>query len=833
QILANLKNPVVMPVLVDPAKFNPGILLQAQIGDAAQQTRTIKKVSARKETRSELSAAAHVENPVDEWLQSLFESELKLKPGQLDVQTSFADYGVDSILLVQILRNMNKELELELEPSILLEHSTIQTLSSWLEMTHPGAISRRFSLEPSLQNTKEGSVCEPQISGLRQESIKTRSKRRSRGTHFTKEEIAVVGMACRFPGAPTINEYWELLSRGKSAIAPVARDCWGIQTDYYAGLVDDIYGLDPQFFMIPPEDVRAMDPQALVLLEESLKAIYHAGYSHQELGGKNIGVYIGARSQGPVSISSLKKTQNPIMPVGQNYLAANLSQFYDFKGPSLVIDTACSSALVGMNMAVEAMQAGVVDSALVGGVSLLTSPHVHEMFARRNLLKKDGEFHTLDRRASGVVLGEGCGIVYLKPLTQAKRDGDSVYALIAGLSINNDGRTAGPATPNMEAQKSVMQSALKQSGCSSRELSYLDVNGSGSEVTDLLEIKAIASVYSPKGNSPQYLGSMKPNIGHPLCAEGIASFIKVALMLHHQRLVPFLSGQEPLQHYSVEESGFAFPRKEEAMEMKYAALNCFADGGTNAHVVLQEYSSSTHVIKHAPLPLPVMNRVDARTLKPFEEEIHTPEYSEERSLNHSFEASRVWSSKLTIDHPILANHKAYGQELLPGLAWIDLLYQWFEEAGYSPETLELRNLSIYRPLIVSKNVPANLTIEAKETEEGIWKVQVSEGSHTTADEQQDWLYITGEMHPVDPVTFKESVNLEETLSARDSETNLRQVYQHCQTQELVHTGMMKAEGSVYTTSNATWIHLKVNRECLDNNLFNFLKEHSSIEVPKI
>ncbi|MCP5007373.1 MAG: SDR family NAD(P)-dependent oxidoreductase, partial [Planctomycetes bacterium] len=810
QILANLGNPVVMPVIADPAKFNPEILLQAKIERTEQKTGSVRKSPVRKETTIRHSAASNAENPVQDWLQCLFKSELKLKYGHLDVQTCFAEYGVDSIFLAQIHRKINKELELELEPSILLEHSTIQDLSSWLQMTHPGAISKQFSLEPSLQDSKEGTVHEPKII----EPIKTRSIHLSRRTRATKEEIAVVGMACRFPGAPTLHEYWDLLSRGKSAIAPVAQDCWGMQTDYYAALVDEIYGIDPHFFMIPPEDVRAMDPQALVLLEESLKAIYHAGYNHQELGGKNIGVYIGARSQGPVDISNLKKTHNPIMTVGQNYLAANLSQFYDLKGPSLVIDTACSSALVGMNMAVEAMQAGVVDSALVGGVSLLTSPVAHKMFARRNLLKKNGEFHILDRRASGVVLGEGCGMVYLKPLSQAKRDGDSVYALIAGISINNDGRTAGPATPNMEAQKSVMHAALKQSGCSNRELSYLDVNGSGSEVTDLLEMKAIASVYSPNGNTPQYLGSMKPNIGHPLCAEGIASFVKVALMLDYQRLVPFLSGQEPLQHYSIEESDFAFPRKEEAMKMKYAALNCFADGGTNAHVILEEYSSSIYVIKHSPLPLPEMNRVDARTLQPFEEERHKPEHSKERILAHSFETSKVWSSKLTIDHPILANHKAYGQELLPGLAWIDLLYQWFEEAGHSLETLELRNLSIYRPLIVSKNVSAHLKIEAKETEEGVWRVQVSEGSHTT--EEQDSLYITGEMHPVNPVTFKESVNIEETLSAGDSETNLQQVYQHYQTQELVHTGMMKAEGNVYTISDATWIHIIINQKCQES-----------------
>ncbi|MCP4578891.1 MAG: polyketide synthase, partial [Deltaproteobacteria bacterium] len=281
-------------------------------------------------------------------------------------------------------------------------------------------------------------------------------------------------------------------------------------------------------FLIPEEDARAMDPQALLVLEESLNLFYHAGYSLEEVKGSSTGVYLGARSQNIPNEMDLQQTRNPIMTVGQNYLAANISQFFDLRGPSLVVDTACSSALVGMSLGIKDLTSGEIKTALVGGVSLLTNAGAHKMFQKRNLLSEDGSFHIFDQRASGVVLGEGAGLVLLKTLEQARKDGDHIYTVIKALAINNDGRTAGPATPNIEAQKEVMRAALRKSGKRPEEIVYIEANGSGLEVTDLLELKANESIYRSGSKVACRLGSMKPNIGHPLCAEGIAGFIKLA-----------------------------------------------------------------------------------------------------------------------------------------------------------------------------------------------------------------------------------------------------------------------------------------------------------------
>ncbi|MDO5977270.1 polyketide synthase, partial [Flavivirga jejuensis] len=346
------------------------------------------------------------------------------------------------------------------------------------------------------------------------------------------QSIAVVGMSCRFPGANDLEEYWDLLKEGRCTIDNVPFERWGHKNDHKAGMLDRIGQFDADYFMIPEEDARAMDPQALLVLEESLKLWYHAGYSHKEIKGKPVGVYIGARSQHRPEEAVLQQMKNPILGIGPNYIAANVSHFFDLKGPSMVLDTACSSALVGMDMAVQALENGEIESAIVGGVGLLPSDSAHRIFSQRNLLSKDGNFHIFDGRSKGIVLGEGIGMVLLKTMDKALDDRDQIYAVIQGIAVNSDGRTAGPATPNLEAQKSVMERALSKSGIKAEDVSHIETNGSGSRVTDLLELKAIQAVYRNTSKKPCSLGSVKPNIGHPLCAEGIAGFIKVVLTLH-------------------------------------------------------------------------------------------------------------------------------------------------------------------------------------------------------------------------------------------------------------------------------------------------------------
>ncbi|MEM9214083.1 MAG: SDR family NAD(P)-dependent oxidoreductase [Cyanobacteria bacterium P01_F01_bin.150] len=642
-ILTHKIGPVVLPAWVNSAHWNPQRLMQHHRQQASQSPPSSTSLSSKPSlntpssslnhqgaaiaTTSSQGSVSHRMTLKD--LVNLFAQELGMPAQKLDLNKSFADYGLDSIWLAQLASKLNQQLAERLDPSILYEYSSLHSLASWLASEQAPTLKANADHNPNPQNpvepnpidrphhTSAQTVANQQVSTQQQTSFIPAHQSNTSGTsahessHASRAlDIAVVGMSCRFPGANNIDEYWSLLSSGKNSIRPVPAERWSKETPFYAGLMDNINYFDPDFFLIPPEDAKIMDPQALLVLEESLNLFCHAGYALDEIKGRAIGVYLGARSQHRVNASDLYQARNPIVGA-QNYLATHISQFFDLQGPSLVIDTACSSALVGMNFAVQSLLSGEIDAAVVGGVSLLADEVAHQMFEQRNLLNQDAEFHIFDQRASGITLAEGVGLVLLKTVQQAQRDGDQIYAVIKGLAINNDGRTPGPATPNIKALKDVMQRALGQSAIQPKDIAHIEANGSGSEVTDLLELKAIEAIYRNDNQAPCSLGSIKPNIGHPLCAEGIAGFIKLVCMLKHQQRVPFLSGQTPLMHYDLNTSPFYFCRQSDAWtESPLIALNCFADGGTNAHVILAQWPQAAVDPQRQPIIPPTLKRTN-------------------------------------------------------------------------------------------------------------------------------------------------------------------------------------------------------------------------------
>ncbi len=634
-MLAAKLGPVVMPAVVQTGLWKPQRLMKARIEQEPVAVIGPSRSLTARETKGEEGDDF---SRVQAWLVGLFSQDLKIPPAKLDVDTPFQEYGVDSILLAQLLRSVNELLPEEIDPSVFYEYSTISLLTSWLVDNHAETF-REAAASAAWEEAEAGAsrgqsqkadrevrreVQERPSGQMSVQEIRSKAAADagpvtvSASIPTSASEIVVVGMSCRFPGASNLDEYWQLLSQGKAAIRPVPPGWRDFSQEFWGGFIADATYFDPEFFLLPEEDAAEMDPQALLVLEESLKAWHHAGYSLAELQGRPVGVYLGGRARYQPGEAGLDKTRNPIVVVGQNYLAANVSQFFDLRGPSLVVDTACSSALVGMHMALQALVSGEVEAALVGGVSLLHTDKTHLIFEQRRLLNPENRFHIFDRRAAGIVLGEGVGMVVLKTKQQALKDKDRIYAQIKGLAVNNDGRTAGPATPNIQAQKEVMLAALKKSKKRPEDIAYLEANGSGSEVTDLLELKAITGVYRSASKEPLALGSIKPNIGHPLCAEGIAGFIKTVLMLHHGRMVPFLSGQEAMKHFALEETPLYFCRESKKWTgmPRVAAINCFADGGTNAHVILQAHDDSENEgpYREALAPL-ALKRRDVRSMR--------------------------------------------------------------------------------------------------------------------------------------------------------------------------------------------------------------------------
>jgi acyl transferase domain-containing protein len=502
-----------------------------------------------------------------------------------------------------------------LDPSILFEHNTLRKLAGYLAAD----FAKAFAIEAPLAK-------QAQDAALASRESATVAPSRIPGVSApSREDIAVVGLSCRLPGAPNYTAYWNLLRNGATAIARGPQGRWESDAKYFGGWLEDIDAFDASFFNLKDSDARVLDPQTRLLLEESLSAIYDAGYEHPKLAGRKIGVYIGARSQGAADPEAIAAAANPVLGLAPNYVATSISRFFDFRGPSSVVDTACSSAITGLSFAADALLAGRIEMALIGAVNLLPTPAAHEMFNARGLLSPSGEVRLFDRRADGEVLGEGGGVVIVKRLSDAIRDGNRIYAVVKSIALNNDGRTLGPGSPNVHAQRELLTEALAASGRRMEDVGYIEVSGNGSPVVDAVELRALTDIYKLKERAlgTCYLGSIKPNIGHLLLGSGLAAFVRCVLSVHRREIPPFLAAREPFEFYDFSASRIEFNREtiswalNDERPARVAALSSFPDGGTNGHVIIEEFTSGeSHVQRLHAIQPPTLKRKPLRESAP-------------------------------------------------------------------------------------------------------------------------------------------------------------------------------------------------------------------------
>ncbi|ABQ27262.1 SDR family NAD(P)-dependent oxidoreductase [Geotalea uraniireducens] len=594
---------VSLPCVVNPERFKRNELLKTEIEvkktELKPSRKTTKAVTWKKTVGKELNVE------VREWLKEVFKQELRLNDAQLDETRPFDEYGVDSIVIAQIVQTLQKKISKPISPSVVLENKTLNELTKYFVDNHAQELKDLLGVE-----------AEAVYEEVEEENDEYDNDYRV-DFDSREEEIAIVGISCRFPDSPTKDAYWKLLTEGKKAIREVSESRWESNGRRdYGGWVDDIDSFDPEFFKLKENDAMIMDPQARLILEESLKAVYDAGYESKDITGQRVGVYVGGRAQVIPDMEKILEANNPILGIGQNYLATNISRFFNITGPSLVLDTACSSGLTAISMASDTLKRGRIDMAMVGAVSLILNQFTHRLFEARNILSKNGEFKIFENQSEGEVLGEGAGLVLMKRLSDAVRDGNKIYGVIKAIAVNNDGRTLGPGSPNIDAQKEVMKEALELSRKKPEEVDYIEVNGGGSPVVDTIEIKALSEIYRLDDNKlkPCAVGSIKPNIGHLLLTSGLAGFIRCMLSLEEKKIPPFLSAMEPFEHYDFTASRIGFNRECTdwlvAPGMKrIAAQNSFPDGGTNCHVIMEEFvPEGNYTQRLFSLPAPVLNK---------------------------------------------------------------------------------------------------------------------------------------------------------------------------------------------------------------------------------
>ncbi|WP_151772626.1 type I polyketide synthase, partial [Streptomyces abyssomicinicus] len=423
--------------------------------------------------------------------------------------------------------------------------------------------------------------------------------------------IAVIGLACRLPGAPDPRTFWQNLVEGRESITDVPADRWDV-TAYYdadrdapgrtnsrrAGHLENVDRFDTGFFGISPREAAAMDPQQRLILELSWEALEDGRIVPTDLRGSRTGVFVGAIWDDYATLLHRHGTdaigRHTITGLHRSIIANRVSYTLGLHGPSMAVDAAQSSSLVSVHMACQSLRNGESNLALAGGVNLNLVPESTVGAAKFGGLSPDGRCHTFDARANGYVRGEGAGLVLLKPLAQALADGDRVHCVIRGSAVNNDGATNGLTVPSRRAQEKVLRRALARAGVTGRDVQYVELHGTGTPLGDPIEAAALgAAVGADHEDGPALaVGSVKTNVGHLEGAAGITGLIKTVLSIKHRRLPPSLNFETPNPDIPLDRLRLRvqtelgdWPSPERPL---IAGVSSFGMGGTNCHVVLAE-----------------------------------------------------------------------------------------------------------------------------------------------------------------------------------------------------------------------------------------------------
>ncbi|UMQ48726.1 type I polyketide synthase [Bacillus velezensis] len=557
----------------------------------------------------------HMPNKVQAELKHMISGILKVKEDEIDAESEMRDYGFDSVSFTQFANELNKTYGLELTPAVFFEYPTVFRFAQYLLTEHPDTFGSQAETEKPVVRKK-----------MKTEPFLIPSRLPKTKTAAAPEPVAIIGISCAFPMAENPEMFWENLAGEKDCISEIPPERWDWRQYYgdpqkdknasnvkWGGFIDETAQFDPLFFGISPHEAEMMDPQQRLLMMHVWKAIEDAGCSAKSLSGTNTGIFAGTTNSGYAQEASKfhieiegSSAAGTVPSIGPN----RMSYFLNIHGPSEPIETACSSSLVAVHRAVRAIQAGDCGIAIAGGVNAIVSPDMHISFNKAGMLSEDGRCKTFSDQADGYVRAEGAGMIVLKTLSDAERDGDRIYAVIRGTAENHGGRAASLTSPNPKAQTEVMIKAYQQANIDPRTVSYIEAHGTGTALGDPIEINglkaAFAALYQKAGvTAPDQphcaIGSVKTNIGHTELAAGMAGLLKIILQMQHKTLVKSLHCETVNPYISLDGSPFYFVRDTQPWKAatddsgnelpRRAGVSSFGFGGVNAHVVLEEYVS--------------------------------------------------------------------------------------------------------------------------------------------------------------------------------------------------------------------------------------------------
>ncbi|WP_132066262.1 SDR family NAD(P)-dependent oxidoreductase, partial [Aquimarina spinulae] len=591
-----------------------------------------KPVLASSHNEQQAVSTVNTENlqgKTEKYLCDQFAILLKLASHKIDSNAPLEKYGIDSILAMSLTDQLEKTFG-SLPKTLFFEYQTIQELAEYFSKSHTSQLSKLFISGKKVQKKEIEETSKKETGSI--SKIQLNRRRRivtPKGTDklIQSDPIVIVGLSGRYPESVNIASYWENLREGRDCITEVPKDRWDWR-DYYSdnrtktgrhyskwgGFISGVDEFDPRFFNISPREATSIDPQERLFLEHVWMAIEDAGYTrsslqipHKDGLPGQVGVYVGMMySEYQLFGAEASMQGNPTAISGSYASIANrVSYFLNLHGPSMTLDTMCSSSLTAIHLACQDLKEGRTDLGIAGGVNVSVHPNKYLMLSTGQFISSDGHCQSFGEGGDGYIPGEGVGTVILKRLSEAKRDGNHIYGVIKGSSLNHGGKTNGYSVPNPKAQASAIHQALAASGTDPRHISYIEAHGTGTKLGDPIEISALTKAFEGDNDSIKtgycQIGSAKSNIGHCESAAGIAGLTKVLLQMRYRQIVPSLHSNRLNPHIDFDKTPFIVNQKLRDWDApvldgkelpRIAGISSFGAGGSNAHLIIEEYTDS-------------------------------------------------------------------------------------------------------------------------------------------------------------------------------------------------------------------------------------------------
>lgn len=552
------------------------------------------------------------------YFQTLIGKVLRIESQRIDPAESLEAYGIDSILIVQIIEALQEIFE-DVSSTLFFEVQTVDALVTHFLQHQREALIALMGIDEFTDSEPSEEVVAPAA-----------SVRGAPSNRLEREPIAIIGMSGHYPMADTPDAFWEMLKNGQDCIREIPPDRWPLEGFYLAdqdqavasgksyskwgGFLENPFDFDARFFNISPKEAKDMDPQERIFLQAAWEALEDAGYDKKSLATRyrqRVGVFVGITRTGfDLYGPQLWEQGNTAYPhTSFSSVANRISYLLDLRGPSMPIDTMCSSSLTAIHEACQRIQFGECEMAFAGGVNLYVHASSYVGLCASRMLSKDGRCKSFGTGSNGFVPGEGVGVVLLKPLSQAIKDHDPIHAVVRGTYVNHGGKTHGYTVPNPNAQGELIREALNRAGVHARTVSYVEAHGTGTELGDPIEVTGLTQAFRQETQDSGFcaLGSVKSNIGHLESAAAMAGLTKIILQMKHGMLAPSLHARELNPKIPFEKTPFVIqqelaPWQRPTVSLdgdikeypRIAGISSFGAGGSNAHVILEEYIPPEH-----------------------------------------------------------------------------------------------------------------------------------------------------------------------------------------------------------------------------------------------